>query len=77
MVYCADIVGYYRGEDSGARYPEYEEQEMLSIPLEPFLHKKGNENISIQQLLTSLENTDSRSWGDWYIPHRLYEYCKF
>ncbi len=68
IVYCADIVGYYRGEDSGARYPEYEEDVLLTIPLEPFLQEKGNENITIQQLLASLERENSLIWGEWYTP---------
>lgn len=68
IVFCADIVGYYRGEDSGARYPEYEEHDLLTIPLDPLLDEKGEDALSIGQLLSSLERDKSWAWGEWYIP---------
>lgn len=68
IVFCADIIGYNRGEGSGARYPEYEERDLLSISLEPLLEERGNDVISIGQLLSSLEKSHSWSWGEWYVP---------
>ena len=55
-VYYESISGYYRGEDSGARYPEYEEEFICEYNLSPL--KEEYESV-IRKLASGNNNTIS------------------
>lgn len=67
VLYTVDKVGRYRGEDSGAWYPEYGNDEFIKeISLKPFLSEITDKGFSIQELIDKHYSQDLRGFGDWY-----------
>lgn len=76
-IYKNEIESWYRGEDSGARYPEYGDDIIIeSYDLTTILDKKIS-GMTIKDFIDEMLDKWPPSAGRWYTPnelHRLYYY---
>ncbi len=75
-VYVTDIESYHRGEDSGARYPEYgSDKIILTICLESFYQEVAKGELTVKEILDALnevrQSNQAASWGQWYTPGHI------
>ena len=67
ILYYVEKVGRYRGEDSGAWYPEYGDDILFEkISLEPYVSEITDKGDTIQTLIDKHYSQDLRGHGDWY-----------
>lgn len=76
-IYKKEIESWYRGEDSGARYPEYGSDIIIErYDITPVLNLMIN-GITMKEFIDKIYDNLPPYAGEWYTPpslHTLYRY---